>query len=187
MSKYLGMKANFDPEVRAALEGAGARIATAHEHAHWTVGYLHSGRDVQDYDFPSKATPDNSTVYVATKDCHFPGLWGDKGVTVIVPEGVNVTYDMLGNNRLLYMKDFSQAAMADRTVHLAPKVMKELFDHNYPAERFIWNANSSAEGRAAIFNSVAEKSHVTDRALQAGVEAPVGVTPAPVKAQQRKL
>ena len=86
------------------------RLATTSEYTAWMEGYLlngirgvHAGIDrvqVRDYAMPG------NVFYVATSDLQLIPLYGIMSVSLIVPVGISVQYEELGNNSLYYMEEF---------------------------------------------------------------------------------
>lgn len=76
--------------------------ATPLDYARWLAGYIRQGGELThsyDYDLPR-------SFFVATGNLHLPALYGSRAVSVIVPRGVEVTFDEIGHNALYFMDDF---------------------------------------------------------------------------------
>lgn len=90
----------FNSHVRPHL-----RRAKPKDYRDWLEGWVEEEGAIThhyDYNLPSK-------FYVALSDVEIPPYTGSASIEVIVPEGVEVTYETLGHNNIYYMKGFDQA------------------------------------------------------------------------------
>jgi hypothetical protein len=95
------------------------RRAEARDYNAWVRGYLERGGTIghaYDYGLPS-------SYYIAIRDIEIlPPLVGAESVSIIVPEGITVSYNGLGHNALFFMDGFecdmtfSPSVYSDTTV-----------------------------------------------------------------------
>ena len=77
------------------------RKAAPRDYSLWLDGFLAHGGNVTNtytYDMP----PD---FFVATKNIKITDLYGSSSIGVIVPEGIEVSYDDKGHNNIYYMNN----------------------------------------------------------------------------------
>lgn len=77
------------------------RKATPRDYSLWLDGFLAHGGNVTNT-YPYDMPPD---FFVATKNIKITDLYGSSSIGVIVPEGIEVSYDDKGHNNIYYMNN----------------------------------------------------------------------------------
>jgi hypothetical protein len=90
----------FNKNVRPLL-----RKATPEDYRAWLEGWVEKeGQITHHYNYNMPGD-----FYVARSNFVLPPLYGSRSVDIIVPDGIEVTYEELGHNSLYYMRDFDHS------------------------------------------------------------------------------
>lgn len=119
-------------KVHHHLERNGLRLATPHEFADWVEGHLHLADGRHDYTFPQGGM---QRIFVATRDFDLPELHGALAIDLIVPEGIAVRHENLGDNRLYHLDGFH---MTGEGIRIPPEVLQLLSERGVLPEEFIY-------------------------------------------------
>lgn len=94
-------KEHFNHAIRPKL-----RKATARDYRRWLEGWVaKEGKTTHYYDRPL-----DSDFYVVTSNMDLPPYYGASSISLIVPEGIEVTFsEGLGHNNIYFMDSFDHA------------------------------------------------------------------------------
>lgn len=119
-------------KIHHMLEKNGLRLAEAHEFATWVEGHLHLADGRHDYSFPQNGM---HRLFIATRDFELPELHGALAIDVIVPEGIKVTHENLGDSRLYHLDGYH---MIGEDIRIPPEVLQLLSERGVLPEEFIY-------------------------------------------------
>lgn len=119
-------------KVHHLLEKNGLRLAEPREFADWVEGHLHLADGRHDYSFPPNGM---HRIFVATRDFELPELHGALAIDVIVPEGIEVRHERLGDNRIYRIDGFHTTGP---DIRIPPEVLEVLLERGLLPEEFIY-------------------------------------------------